>query len=519
MADPILLWNEVALEANRISHTNGRGEQAGPPLSARALAIVHLAMYDAFAAVAPAATLPPYMKGLMPTVPATPSRDAAVAGAAYHALVELFPSQKPFFDSILAGVGTKNTPSHQFGVDVAKKMLTDRAADPNAGSVSYKPSLDPGKHRPDPDNAGQGFHAPDYGKLSKGFAIGARHTIAPPPLKNSDGSPNADYIKALKQVRGKGIKPELMGTLPAAVPAREVNDTMIGIYWGYDGAFELGTPPRLYNQILREVAIAKGNDAAANVALFALANVALADAGILAWEQKYDHNFWRPVVGIREHDTSTGPSSTAVPDDKIDNECDPFWLPLGAPNSNRKGEKNFTPNFPAYPSGHATFGAAALHIARLIYNVGGRYSTNNLTPDSLFNGLSFVSEELNGISTDNNGTARTRHVRKFPGGLWQMIEENGRARVYLGVHWVFDAFAVDEKGDPDLGKVVGGMRVGGVPLGLITAEDIFDRFKAAQASGGPGWKSTVMGSTAPMAAPAGGSATFSSSFQPARSAR
>jgi hypothetical protein len=42
MADPILLWNEVSLEANRVSHTNGQGEQTGPPLSARALAIVHL---------------------------------------------------------------------------------------------------------------------------------------------------------------------------------------------------------------------------------------------------------------------------------------------------------------------------------------------------------------------------------------------------------------------------------------------------------------------------------------------
>lgn len=47
--DAILYWNDVALEANRISHTNGKGEQTGPTLSSRALAIVHLAMYDALA--------------------------------------------------------------------------------------------------------------------------------------------------------------------------------------------------------------------------------------------------------------------------------------------------------------------------------------------------------------------------------------------------------------------------------------------------------------------------------------
>ena len=49
--DPILFWNDVALEATRISFTSGTNEQPGPPLSARALAIVHLAVYDAYAGV------------------------------------------------------------------------------------------------------------------------------------------------------------------------------------------------------------------------------------------------------------------------------------------------------------------------------------------------------------------------------------------------------------------------------------------------------------------------------------
>lgn len=49
--DPILFWNEVALEANRVSFTGAVNEQGGPTLSSRALAIMHLAMYDAFAAV------------------------------------------------------------------------------------------------------------------------------------------------------------------------------------------------------------------------------------------------------------------------------------------------------------------------------------------------------------------------------------------------------------------------------------------------------------------------------------
>jgi hypothetical protein len=75
---------------------------------------------------------------------------------------------------------------------------------------------------------------------------------------------------------------------------------------------------------------------------------------------------------------------------------------------------------------------------------------------------------------------RPRHVRNFPKGLWQMIEENGRSRVYLGVHWVFDAFAVDNNGNPDLTN-----NIGVVPLG-IRIEDIFN----AQAAKAPK-KSTV----------------------------
>jgi vanadium chloroperoxidase len=182
---------------------------------------------------------------------------------------------------------------------------------------------------------------------------------------------NADYLAALRQGREKSIALELIATLPPGSSPPTPAETLVGIYWVYDGTIGLGTPPRLYNQIVREVAKAQGNDITANARLFALVNAAMGDAEILAWDQKYVHDFWRPVLGIREHDLSLGRTGTGS--NAINRDSDPFWLPFGAPRTNdSNSDKNFTPPFPAYPSEHATFGAAAFHMTRLFYGWKGR---------------------------------------------------------------------------------------------------------------------------------------------------
>jgi hypothetical protein len=96
------------------------------------------------------------------------------------------------------------------------------------------------------------------------------------------------------------------------------------------------------------------------IRLLTLANVAMADAGIFCWRDKYKYELWRPLTGVRAD--PTGP----VPD----GHSRPTWKVLGAPatNSNQGG---FKPPFPAYPSGHATFGAAAFQMVRLFYHQRG----------------------------------------------------------------------------------------------------------------------------------------------------
>lgn len=466
MQDSILFWNAVALEANRVSHSDpDKREQNGPTLSSRALAIVHLAMYDAFAGVVGGGGFPRYLPAPPPPPAAGASARDAVAGAAHTTLSALYGAQTDFFNAQLNCFNTAD-PSFLFGRSVGQALLNRRANDMDSRNCGYRPSPDRGRHRLDPDNPGQGFDSPFYGAQTRNFAVSARHGLARPPFNNGTAP---KYLLALKDVRARGIRPDLTATLPPALfdKRRTSLDTLIGIYWGYDGANRLGTPPRLYNQIIRQVAVQQGNNEGQNARLFAFVNAAMGDAGILAWEQKYCHDFWRPVVGIREHDETLGPRAPFAVNVNF-NDGDPGWLPLGSPSTNSPGLKNFTPNFPAYPSGHATFGAAAFHITRMFYGI----APNNKSNDNLFPRF-FVSDEFNGGNRDNDGTVRPRHTRPFPGGLWQMIIENATSRVLLGVHWIFDAFDFTEDGNGNLVPNLTNENIGGVGLGLRIARDVF----------------------------------------------
>ena len=465
MMDSILFWNAVALEADRVAHSDpGRREQFGPTLSSRALAIVHLAMYDAYAGIIGGLGFPRYLNP--PPAAAGASPKDAVAGAAWKTLVGLYPAQKEYFDAQLSCFDAAD-PSFGFGEVVGKTLLTIRDNDMDARDCGYRASPNRGRHRVDPDNPGQGFYSPFYGAQNRGFAISVRHGLNPPPFSNGIA---AKYLQSLKQVRAKGIRPDLTGTLPDPLFAKRRNslETSLGIYWSYDGSVRLGTPPRLYNQIVRSVAMAQGNNEGQNARLFAFVNAAMGDAGILCWEQKYCHDFWRPVLGIREHDERLGPNAPylGVSADFLDG--DPQWLPLGAQSTNQPDVKNFTPNFPSYPSGHATFGAAALHVTRMFYGIAPNDKNNDLLAPGFV-----VSDEYNGINRDNDGTVRPRWARAFKGGLWEMIIDNAVSRVNLGVHWIFDAFDFTEDAEGNLVPDLTNENIGGVPLGLRIARDIY----------------------------------------------
>jgi hypothetical protein len=427
-ANSVRRWNHVALDANAIDHTPPApgesrvfGEQLGPTRTSRAFAIIHIAIFEAVNAIA--GGFQSYT-GLDRAGPDT-SMEAAVAQAAHDTLAAMYPSQTPRFDELLAedlsviSDGAAKDNGIYVGQRAAAGILALRADDgsdrpePRIG-IDFMTSDQPGKWRQDPISQNPLALGAYWGAV-RPFVLSSASQFrasAPPSLTSYS------YTQAFNEVKlvgGDGM------TTPAV---RTPDQTFEAIYWGYDGTPGLGTPPRLYNQITVQIAGQMGSDVVQLARLLALVNVALADAGIACWESKYYFQFWRPIAGIRESDPGTGP--TGLGDGNLFTLGDPTFTPFGAPASNLRGP-NFTPPFPAYPSGHATFGGALFEILRCFYWTDGIAFT-------------FVSDEFNGMTRDNQGNVRPRMARSFS-SLSQAEEENGQSRIYLGIHWKFDKTA------------------------------------------------------------------------------
>jgi hypothetical protein len=418
-------WNVVAVNASGLDHTpvtagENRvfGEQLGPTRASRAMAIVHIAVFEAVNAIA--GGYQSYV-GLPRAKPHT-SMQAAISQAAHDTLVALFPSQTPTFDDQLGNDldsladGQAKTDGIELGQQAAAAILALRAndgsqrAEPVLG-VDFITSDEPGLWRQDPISKNPKALGAYWGQVTP-FVLESADQFRAPPPPAIDSPEYAAAFGEVKQIGGDGV---ITPTL------RTEEQTQIGTYWAYDGTPSLCAPPRLYNQIATHVANQEKLDAVHLARLLALVNVAMADAGIAVWDSKYFYQYWRPVTGIRESDAGSGPTGKGDGNDAT--VGDETFTPLGAPASNSTGP-NFTPPFPSYPSGHAGFGGSLFEILRKFF---GR-------DDIAF---TFVSDEFNGTTKANDGSVRPLLPRSFT-SFSQAEQENGQSRIYLGIHWAFD---------------------------------------------------------------------------------
>jgi hypothetical protein len=344
----------------------------------------------------------------------------------------MFPSQAAALADLLAEdlARLRDVPADvktagiELGRQAAAAILALRAddgsqhAEPRMGE-DYTPGTLPGQWRQDPVSRiplAMGAHWAEV----KPFVLRSaqQFRVPPPPALTS-----AEYTAAFDEVKRLG------GDGITSATVRTEEEKTLAIFWAYDGTPSLCAPPRLYNQIAVQIAEQKRSDLVQTARLLALINVAMADAAVAAWESKYHYSLWRPVTGVREADAGSGPSGAG--DGNAATVGDAAFMPLGAPASNLNGP-NFTPPFPSYPSGHAVFGGALFQTLRRFYG-----------SDRI--AFTFVSDEFNGVTRDNTGQVRALSPRSYA-TLSQAETENGRSRIYLGIHWDFDCTQGIEQG-------------------------------------------------------------------------
>jgi hypothetical protein len=315
--DVVTDWNNAALDAIRADRT-------APPIASRSLAIVHVAIYDAVNGIA--RTHEPY---LVPSaVSSSASRVAAASAAAHQTLVSLFPNHTSTFDALhaatLAGIpnGPQKTNGITWGEFVGTQILAARANDGSNAIVQPPGGSGPGVWIPTPP-AFLPYLLPQWGFVVP-FGMSSSSQFRPPGPPSLDSQRYAADYEEVKQ----------LGALVGST--RTEDQTEIALFWA-DGA-GTETPPGHWNSIAQIIAAARGTTLEQDARLFALLNIAMADAAICSWDAKYTYHFWRPVTAIDFAEPQLNWMSFIV-----------------------------TPPFPDYTSGHSTFSAASATVLPLFF--------------------------------------------------------------------------------------------------------------------------------------------------------
>ena len=357
-------WDNALLQAIRVT-------KPGPPIVARALAIVHTTMYDAWAAYDDQAVgtrlggslrRPPVERTLA-------NKDEAVSFAAYRSLVDLFPTQTPAFNDVMTSLGYDpangstdvTTPAGVGNVAAAAVIAfrhhdgANQLGDLHPGAYSdytgYVPVNDP-DHINDPNrwqplrfsdghggSVTPGFIAPHWGRVVP-FALTSGSQFRPPDVPN------------LYPFGGYRVQAEQILHYSAGLTDTQ---KVIAEYWADGPNSEL--PPGHWMLFGQFVSRRDRHTLDQDVKLFFALGNAVFDAGIVAWDCKRAYDYVRPVTAVhflfagKKVRAWAGPyRGTRV----IDGAA---WEPY-------QPVTFVTPPFPEFISGHSTFSAAGAEILK-----------------------------------------------------------------------------------------------------------------------------------------------------------
>src|SRR5688572_17796732 len=312
-ADAVTDWNAIT-QSTILAAT------ADPAERARTAAIAQVAVFEAVNSIV--GDYEPYRSRIDASSRASP--EAAVIVAAHRVLVTLHPSHASQLDvsrdQALAVIveGAPKRDGIAVGIAAANAMLALRANDGFDAPAPYAPGTKPGEYRPTPPENIPAYR-PGLRHVAPFVIRDARHfrSAPPPPLRSKK------YARDYEEVKRVG-----------AEQSKERPQDRLQVARFYDAT----DGEQIYYPAARQVLVAHPQTLSQNARLFALLAIAMWDSVVACFETKYHFNLWRPITAIREGATD-GNRRTAPDSD---------WLAAV-----------FTPPFPAYPSGHATFGAAA----------------------------------------------------------------------------------------------------------------------------------------------------------------
>ncbi len=393
--DVIAEWNAELLETVRettapASTVPGLLIKPPPPLVAKQLAMVQVAMFDAINAVNP--QFQSYALRIGPQAGA--SEIAAAAAAAHRVASALYslPVQIERWDTTLAEslASVPDGPAKSLGLELGRKaadaVIALRANDGSGMTVNYVPGTAPGDWQPTAPGFSQAT-LPQWPQVTP-FVMdsGDQFRPAAPPALTSP-----EYADAVDQVMKFG---------DADSTVRSADQTAIAKFWGDGGG--TATPPGHWNAIADDILLQRGSSLLESARTMALLNLALADAAISSWEAKFFYELWRPIDAIRKADMDGNSATIAKAD----------WTPLLN-----------TPSFPSYTSGHSTFSGAAAEILSSIF--GESYAFSSLA-DRGAAGIWPPPDDVTGLAK--------RSFTSFDAAA----EEAGMSRIYGGIHYSFD---------------------------------------------------------------------------------
>ena len=315
VADEVTDWNQVLTSALTATATS-------PQNSGRIAAITHAAVFDAVNGIDRRYT--PYF--VTQAGPRHASRRAAAVQAAYVVLKALLPAQAPGLErqrDASIEIIKSDEPVESgiaWGQFVATELLEERSTDGfPAGGTPDTGSLEVGKWRP--EVAGTPAVTP-------WLAVMTPFVMTSPDQFRPGGPPalaSAAYASDFAEVKRLGR---------ATGSTRTADQTVIAFFWTDNTISH-------WNRIAVTVALEQRNRLSENARLFALLNLAMADAGVAVWDAKFVFRFWRPFSAIPLAGDDGNPATVA----------DPAWTTLFT-----------TPNHQEYPSGHGGLSGAAAHV-------------------------------------------------------------------------------------------------------------------------------------------------------------